>query len=144
MKMLKRNIFILFAFIIGFTTIGVTSVSAYKSDQFPIRPDRIGQWNGVTIYKHVGGNIAVRVWQQGIHQGQQASTKWVLSSTDTGGRTYMYYLTRDYDGAFTFDNVPYGTYSLTWTSLTDAETEGWFYVVMPGGSVFQGIDNISR
>ncbi|KKZ95027.1 MULTISPECIES: hypothetical protein [Bacillus cereus group] len=43
----------------------------------------------------------------------------------------------DYDGAFTFKNVPYGSYSLTWTSLTGAKTEGWFYVAMPGGSVYK-------
>ncbi|HHY2658247.1 TPA: hypothetical protein ACV5GZ_005476 [Bacillus thuringiensis] len=43
----------------------------------------------------------------------------------------------DYDGAFTFKNLPYGSYSLTWTSLTSAPTEGWFYVAMPDGSVYK-------
>jgi len=42
----------------------------------------------------------------------------------------------DYNGAFIFKNVPSGSYSLTWTFLTGAKTEGWFYVAMPGGSVY--------
>ncbi|MEK4774521.1 hypothetical protein ACT7C1_34790 [Bacillus paranthracis] len=74
MKTLKRNVFMLFAFIIGFTIIGVGSASAYTSEKFPIRPERYGEWDGVTISKHVGGDIAVQVWQQGIHSGQQAET----------------------------------------------------------------------
>lgn len=136
MKMLKRNIFVLFAVIIGFTTIGFSSASAYTSQKFPVRPERYGEWDGVTISKHVGGDIAVRVWQQGVHSGQQAETQWVLTSWETGKR-YTQYLKYDYDGAFTFKNVPYGSYSLTWTSLTGAKTEGWFYVAMPGGSVYK-------
>ncbi|MGG0315606.1 hypothetical protein ABEY53_30470, partial [Bacillus mycoides] len=47
--MLKRNIFVLFAFIIGFTTIGVSSASAYTSQKFPVRPERYGEWDGVTM-----------------------------------------------------------------------------------------------
>ncbi|MGX5633761.1 hypothetical protein [Bacillus thuringiensis] len=54
MKTLKRNVFMLFAFIIGFTTIGVSSASAYTSEKSPVRPERYGEWDGVTISKHVG------------------------------------------------------------------------------------------
>lgn len=43
----------LFAFIIGFTTIEVSSASAYTSEKSPVRPERYGEWDGVTISKHV-------------------------------------------------------------------------------------------
>ena len=60
----------------------------------------------------VGGDIAVKVWQQGVHSGQQVETQWVLTSWETGKR-YTQYLKYDYDGASTFKNVSYGSYSLT-------------------------------
>ncbi|MEH6892701.1 hypothetical protein V7024_24195 [Bacillus sp. JJ864] len=134
MSLLKKNIFLLLVFIIGFSTIAVGSAEATVSEKYPIRPERYGEWDGVSLHKHPGGTIAVRIWQQGIHSGQQASTKWVLSSWETG-KEYTRYAKYDFDGAITFENIPYGSYSLTWHSLTSAKTEGWYYVVMPGGYV---------
>lgn len=78
----------------------------------------------------------MRIWQQGIHAGEQAYTVWTLE-TASGSEISATYIPRDFDGTIAFYNVPKGDYILTWKSLTNNDTEGWYKVYSNGGTIFR-------
>ncbi|EJL45332.1 hypothetical protein BAG01nite_49420 [Brevibacillus agri] len=96
-----------------------------------------GGWPG--YYNHnismgEAGTISVRLVQQGIHTGEQASTRWtlenssgtVLATTDVKGDKNPY--------TITFTNVKLGDYNLVWETLNSYDTQGNYYIYAPSGT----------
>ncbi|CAK6481394.1 hypothetical protein ACPOM7_17380 [Peribacillus castrilensis] len=135
MKVLKRNVVVFFVLLMGLSFIPI-SADAAVSKTWPVRPDSIGDWSGCTIENHQGGTISIRLFQQGIHSGQKAYTKWTLENANTGKVVRTQYVNGDFNSTLSMTSIPAGDYTLTWRSETNNDTEGWYYVVSNGGSIW--------
>lgn len=47
------------------------------------------------------------------------------------------YVTSDFSSNITFYDIPRGDYTLTWVAETNNDTNGWYYVISPGASIFR-------
>ncbi|MEK3992718.1 MULTISPECIES: hypothetical protein [Robertmurraya] len=132
----KRILITSFLLACIFTLIPNIQTEAAVSGEFRIWAQDNGDYDGVKIWHHQGGNISAKIFQQGIHSGQQANTVWTLR-TASGREISATYLPFDYNGTITFYSVAPGDYTLTWKSLTNNDTEGTYRVYSNGGSIFK-------
>lgn len=65
------------------------------------------------------------------------STRWDLRKLDGGALVKRKYVTSDFNSNITFYDIPRGDYTLTWVAETNNDTNGWYYVISPGASIFR-------
>lgn len=118
---------------------GDVSILGLTYGPWPIRPTDIGDMDSITIILDRTGTINANVVQYGIHSGQKAHTLWELHDSN-GKRLYVYDLLGDYgtngNPARTLNLGTYsaGMYELSWTSQTNNDTAGNWYVYVPDGT----------
>lgn len=118
---------------------GDVSILGLTYGPWPIRPTDTGDSDSITIILDSTGTIKANVVQYGIHAGQRAHTLWELYNS-SGKRLYVYDLLGDYGNngssakTLSIGSYPAGTYTLSWTSETDNDTAGNWYVYLPDGS----------
>lgn len=135
MKIAKNLLIPFFIALLAFSFIIPSNADASTSGQLPIRPDKKGEWDSVSLLTHQGGDISLRLKYNGVHAGQKAYILWELSNMDTGKVVRQLWYNGDADTTHTFTAIPAGSYTLSWESQNNNKVEGWYSVTIKGGTV---------